>query len=63
MMRMPKYRIIRLDRICPWQVQQRCCLFFWRDVCGSVSSIRTAEKELTARVNEDRKKAVLNYRF
>lgn len=60
--RPPKYRIIKLDRICPWQVQERRWLFFWRDVCGNVSSIRTAEQELTARVNRDRMEKVLKPR-
>jgi len=44
--RYPKYRIIKVKDICPWQIQERVWFFFWRDKYLSFSSIRTAEKEI-----------------
>ncbi len=46
---MPKYRIIYVEHKgdpCNWQLQRRCWLFFWRDVCGNVSSATTAAHEM-----------------
>lgn len=57
--RLPKYRIIKVKGVCPWQLQERAWLIFWRDKFGSFSSIRTVEKELRALELEERRKAVL----
>ncbi len=49
---MVRYRIIKIKDVCPWQVQKRFCLFWWKNVCLSFSSIKTAGdhlSELTAK--------------
>jgi len=48
-MMMPKYRIIYVNHPgdpCHWQAQERVWLFFWRDICGNVSSATTAANEI-----------------
>lgn len=48
-MMLPKYRIIYVehkDDPCHWQAQERVWLFFWRNICGNVSSATTAGNEI-----------------
>lgn len=52
-MRWPKYRIIKICDICPWQVQRRFCWLFWRNVCLSFSSITTARDHLNELIESD----------
>lgn len=44
----PRYRIIHVPKNapCPWQLQERVLLMFWRNCCGSVSSATTAANEI-----------------
>lgn len=51
----PQYRIIKINEVCPWQIQERFWLFFWRNKYLSFSSIRTAERELSALIKSERK--------
>lgn len=59
MIRFPKYRIIKIKDVCPWQLQERFCLVLWRDKCLSFSSIRTAANELESLERGDRLARVL----
>lgn len=49
----PKYRIIKIKNICPWQVQRRRWLFFWRDVGLSYSSGFSAASRYSELLDED----------
>jgi len=51
---MAKYRIIKIDDICPWQVQKRTWLFWWVDVCLSFSSIYSAGNHLNELIDKDK---------
>ncbi len=51
---MPRYRIIKIDDICPWQVQKRTWLFWWSNVCLSFSSIRTAGDHINELIAHDK---------
>ena len=44
----PRYRIIYVLDFggCNWQAQKRVNLFFWKDMCGNVSSATTAAHEI-----------------
>lgn len=52
-MRWPKYRIVKIKDICPWQVQQRKWLFFWCDVCLSFSSGFSAAAHINELIERD----------
>tara|TARA_B100000809_G_C15071572_1_gene506231 strand:- start:1166 stop:1366 length:201 start_codon:yes stop_codon:yes gene_type:complete len=47
------YRIIKVDDICPWQVQKRSWLFRWSNVCLSFSSVKTAGDHLSELLKGD----------
>lgn len=49
----PKYRIVKIKDICPWQVQQRKWLFFWFDVCLSFSSGFSAAAHVSELIERD----------
>ena len=53
-MRLPKYRIIKINDLCPWQVQQRKWLFFWDDVCLSFSSAFSAGAHVNELIEKDK---------
>lgn len=56
-MKLPKYRIIMVDDFggCHWQAQIRHKLFFWRNLCGSVSSATTAAHEIQLHQKQGKK--------
>lgn len=51
---MVRYRIIKIDDICPWQVQKRVWLFLRSNVCLSFSSIKTASDHLNELIEYDK---------
>ncbi len=52
---MAKYRIIKINDVCPWQIQKRVFLIFWENVSLSYKDAESAGEHLTELLKIDKK--------